>query len=124
MKVDRKDFLKEFGIKIRQLRQMNGWTQKQLAEMCGYKSGSSNSTINKIETGKSDISISKLIVFSEIFGVSTSYLLGEGDSSAETEKIAKENAMRIMRRKLNEKEQGELLRGLELYFTQKAVGEN
>ena len=123
MKTEREQFLKEFGTRIKQLRQMQGWTQKQLAEKCGYKSGSSNSTINKIETGKSDISISKLMGFAEIFGVSTSYLLGEGDAEAETEKIAKENAMRIMRRKLNEKEQGELLRGLELYFSQKAAGE-
>ena len=114
--------LADFGAKIKQLRKMNGWTQRELAEKCGYNSANSHSTINKIESGKSDIPITKLLTLAEVFGVSAAYLLGEDE--AEAKNLAQQNAMHIMDRKLSENEKKALMAGLELYFQSKGTGEN
>jgi len=117
-KMSKEIFLKDLGIKIKRLRLLNGWTQKELATRCGYKSRSSNSTINKIESGKTDVSVSKLMIMAELFGVSAAYLLGENEEEANS--LAQQNAIQIMDRKLNEEEKDALMRGLKLYFTNKA----
>ena len=118
------EFLAEFGARIKQLRTLKGWTQKELARRSGYNSGSSNSTINKIESGKLDLSISRLMDFSRIFGVSAAYLLGEGSGEEEAKSLAQQNAMNIMEKRLSEQEKDDLMRGLEFYFTQRFEAEN
>ena len=119
-----KHFLEEFGGRVRQLRILNGWTQREMAEHCGYTSANSHSTINKIEKGRSDISISKLMEISELFGVSASYLLGLDLGAEEASKIAQKNAMQIMNRKLTGKEREDLMKGLEYYFQSKSEVKN
>lgn len=47
----------EVGEKIKLLRQSKGWSQGKLAEKMGY---TSRSTINKIEAGVNDVSVSTL----------------------------------------------------------------
>ena len=47
----------EVGEKIRLLRQSKGWSQGKLAEKMGY---TSRSTINKIEAGVNEVSLSTL----------------------------------------------------------------
>ena len=58
---------------IRALREKQGMSQETLAARLGYKD---RSTIAKIESGKVDLSQSKLEAFAQVFGVSVLYLLG------------------------------------------------
>ena len=58
---------------IRALREKQGMSQEALALRLGYRDRSS---IAKIETGKVDLSQSKLTELSEIFGVTVHYLMG------------------------------------------------
>ena len=66
-------FIMTTGQIIKQLREERDMTQEQLAEKMGY---SHKSSINKIETGKSDLPQSKLVEFAKVFGVSPCDLLG------------------------------------------------
>jgi transcriptional regulator with XRE-family HTH domain len=62
----------ELSKRIIDLRESKNWTQTQLAE----KMGLSKSTMSKIESGYRKITTDELKLLSEIFGVSTDYLLG------------------------------------------------
>ena len=67
------------GKKVKQLREERGLTQEELAKKLGY---SHKSSINKIESGKADLTQSKIIEIARVFGVSPCYLLeveGEWD---------------------------------------------
>lgn len=71
--------------KIIKLRKQNGWSQEELAE----KTGVSRQAVSKWESAQSIPDIEKLILLSELFGVSTDYLLKE-DIREETGQILKE----------------------------------
>lgn len=58
---------------IRALREKQGMSQEALAARLGYKD---RSTIAKIESGKVDLSQSKLEAFAQVFGVSVLHLMG------------------------------------------------
>ena len=58
---------------IRALREKQGMSQEALAARLGYKD---RSTIAKIESGKVDLSQTKLEAFANVFGVNVLYLLG------------------------------------------------
>jgi len=60
---------------IRKLRKENGWTQEQLAQRVGYD----RSMIAKIETGKVDLSQSKILEFANVLGIDAGDLMGWGD---------------------------------------------
>lgn len=60
------------GDRIKQRRLELEWSQRELASKMGYN----HSTITRIETGKIDISQSKVMQFSEVLGVSIAYLMG------------------------------------------------
>lgn len=62
----------EIGEKIRNRRMELGWSQRDLAAKMGY---TNNSTIAKIEQGKTDVTQSRVIQFSKVLGVSIAYLL-------------------------------------------------
>ena len=59
--------------KIFNLRKKNGWSQEELAEKCGV----SRQSISKWESNLSTPEISKILLLSELFDVSTDYLLKE-----------------------------------------------
>ena len=61
---------------IKNLREKQGLSQEALAQRLGYRDRSS---IAKIESGKVDLSQSKLEQLSEVFGVSVHHLLGLSD---------------------------------------------
>lgn len=64
--------------RIKQLREENGWRQKDLAE----KSGVKLVTIQKLEGGYSDIYKAQFITLyniAKVFGVSVEYLVGVSD---------------------------------------------
>lgn len=117
--MDNSLFLKEFGARVRELRRINGWTQKELADRCGYTSDTSNSTINKIESGKSDISLTKLLSLAQVFDVSVSYLMGDGSSEKDRKSIAKRNVIRIMNERLSSEEKDEIIENLDIYFAER-----
>ena len=117
-KMEKDELLKELGTRIRKLRRIRGLTQWELAELCGYQSQSSNSTINKIEAGKSDVPVSKLLKLSEVLGVSVAFLMGEGSDEEEEKYFAKNNAMMLLKKKLSADEQDELIKGLQIYFNE------
>ena len=60
------------GDRIRIRRNELDWSQRELADKMGYN----HSTITRIETGKIDISQSRVVQFSEVLGVSIAYLMG------------------------------------------------
>ena len=62
----------KIGDRIKQRRMELDWSQRDLANKMGYN----HSTITRIETGKIDISQSRVIQFSEVLGVSIAYLMG------------------------------------------------
>ena len=59
--------------KILTLRKKNGWSQEELAEKCGV----SRQSISKWEGNLSTPELSKIVLLSELFQVSTDYLLKE-----------------------------------------------
>ncbi len=58
---------------IRDLRKQNKWTQEELAQKMGY---TDRSMIAKIESGKVDLSQSKILEFAKVFNVDPGDLMG------------------------------------------------
>lgn len=59
--------------RIKYLREINGWTQDELAERMGY---STKSSISKIETSGNDITLKKITKLAKVLHTSESYLMG------------------------------------------------
>lgn len=59
--------------RIKELRKEAGMTQEDLAHAMGYKD---RSMINKIESGKVDISQKKIIEFAHVLNTTPAYLMG------------------------------------------------
>ena len=57
--------------KIIELRKKNGWSQEELAEMLGV----SRQSISKWESAQSVPDMNRILKLSDIFGVTTDYLL-------------------------------------------------
>lgn len=73
----------EFGDKIKYYRELNGMTQEELAKRLGY---TSRSSIAKIETGNSDLPLSKVVAFARVFNVAPNDLLpSKNDMQTEIE---------------------------------------
>ena len=68
--------MKASGKRLKALRKQVGKTQEQIAEAVGLEPG----TISRIERGAKGMSIDSLLIFSEIYGVSTDYIL-KGDET-------------------------------------------
>lgn len=62
-------------MRLKELREINGLSQKQLAEKVGYKSN----TICRWERGERDPSSRNLIKLADLFNVSIDYLLERSD---------------------------------------------
>ena len=58
---------------IKRLREMRGLSQDQLAEMVGYRDRSS---IAKVESGRVDLTQSKIAAFAKALGVTPTQLMG------------------------------------------------
>lgn len=61
--------------RLRQLREVRGWTQQELADMCGVN----KLQVHRYETGITAPPADKLRRLAEVFGVSSDYLLGLTD---------------------------------------------
>ena len=69
------EILKIMATRIRELREQNGLTQKNMAEILGCTS----SHYQKIEYGKINIPTTTLAFLADYFNVSADYLLGRTD---------------------------------------------
>ena len=74
----------KIGERIKQRRQALKWSQRELANRMNYD----HSTITRIETGKIDISQSRVVQFSEVLGVSIAYLMGWEEEEKNNDLIA------------------------------------
>ena len=72
--------------KIMELRKKKGWPQEELAE----KLGISRQSVSKWESGASIPDLDKIIVISELFDVSTDYLLKDGIEEPAAKKAGSE----------------------------------
>ena len=81
--IEKEEFLKGFGIRVRQARTACNMTLEELANRLGYTSENARSTVQKIESGKSDLGASKTYAIAKVLGVSVSYLMGMEDNNAE-----------------------------------------
>lgn len=88
---------KEIGQKVKQLREKNNLSQKDLAEKLGYQS---DTAIHLIEKGKRSLSVEKLKELAEIFNVSASVLI---DDKVYSKDVDIKTALRTDSR-LNEKD--------------------
>lgn len=68
-----------FADKIIELRKKNGWTQEELAEMMNV----SRQSVSKWESAQSIPDLEKILKLSQLFGVSTDYLLKDSMDMAE-----------------------------------------
>ena len=78
--------MKASGKRLKALRKQVGKTQEQIAEAVGLEPG----TISRIERGAKGMSIDSLLMFSEIYGVSTDYILKGDKSVAPSDALLKE----------------------------------
>lgn len=75
--MDKKEFQKIVGSRIKKLRKAAGLTQKQLALMCGI----SQSYLADLEGGRFSPSLQKLSIIANALGVNPSELVRRGDES-------------------------------------------
>ena len=87
--------------KIILLRKRKGWSQEELAEQLGV----TRQSVSKWEGAQSVPDIQKIIQMSEIFGVTTDYLLKDEIEATKTEDITKIQNTHLIKRSLIEKNQ-------------------
>ena len=77
----------EFGQRIKELRTMKGLTQEELA----YRLNIGHVHMNSIECGRKGCSIDLILELSELFNVSTDYLLkGQVNTTGEMKEVVRE----------------------------------
>lgn len=97
--------------KIINLRKKNGWSQEELAE----KMNVSRQAVSKWEGAQSVPDLNKILLLSQIFGVSTDYLLKdeieeeEAEAQEETSYVVEEKGEQIPVRKVSMEEANEFL---------------
>jgi len=69
-------FLIAFGNRIKALRIKKQMSLDELARKCGYTSENARSSMQKIESGKSDISASKISLIAKALDTTEAYLMG------------------------------------------------
>jgi len=65
-----------FALRVREAREMRGWSQSDLAE----KSGLQPSAVSHFETGRRSPSFDNLKILADTLGVTTDFLLGRVES--------------------------------------------
>jgi transcriptional regulator with XRE-family HTH domain len=66
----KKDILKKFGDKVRELRLEKGWSQEQLAEETGFH----RTYIGMVERGERNLSLKNVEIFANTFKISMNLL--------------------------------------------------
>ena len=73
---EKQTFLKEFGYRVKQHRIEKEMSQEELANLVGYTSDNARSSIQKIESGKSDLPASKIRILAEVLNIPIEKLMG------------------------------------------------
>lgn len=85
--------------KIIQLRKQNGWSQEELAEQLGV----SRQAVSKWESAASVPDLNRILQMSELFGVSTDYLLKDGiEQAAPSEQVSDDGVLKITTEEAND----------------------
>ena len=85
------------GIKLKELRQRNGYTVSQLCDLLSM----STNTYSKYEREERDVSTDTLNKFADFYGVTTDYLLGrETGEPTPLDKLAAEFNMSALEKKI------------------------
>jgi transcriptional regulator with XRE-family HTH domain len=93
--------------RYKKLREVNNISQTEFAEKIGIK----QSSLSSIEKGTTNPSIDTVIATSNVFGVTTDWiLLGDGPNGS----TAKENHLLTLFQQLSEKDKEEILRIIEI----------
>lgn len=71
----RREILSRLGASIRSYRELAGYSQEDLANMCGYTTANARSTMSKIESGSSDLPVSKLWLIAKALDVHVTDLI-------------------------------------------------
>lgn len=90
---EKQDFLIAFGNRVREYRTQKQMSLDELARKCGYTSDNARSSIQKIESGKSDVPASKIRMIAKALDVPISAIMGwveEFDQRFDTEKLSAE----------------------------------
>jgi transcriptional regulator with XRE-family HTH domain len=110
-------FLKErcvrlitIGERIKNLREKRDWSQRELAKRTKLHT----SVLNRIENNLRPVKDEELVIFSDIFGVSSDYLLGN-DSTSKIEEEWYEGVQILQRanKKLTPKRKATMIRMIE-----------
>ncbi|MBL7917284.1 MAG: helix-turn-helix transcriptional regulator [Bacteroidia bacterium] len=67
----KKDILKKFGERVRELRLQNNWSQEELADQTGFH----RTYIGMVERGERNLSLKNIEIFAKKFGITLSELL-------------------------------------------------
>lgn len=64
------DILKDFGLRVKQLRLERNWTQQDLADRSGFH----KNYIGMVERGERNISLKNIEMLAEAFGITINHL--------------------------------------------------
>lgn len=73
--------MNSIGKNIRALRQQNGWSQNDV----GKRLGISIPAVSKIESGNTDINMSRVDQIAQVFGVTSQDIISHGEGSTNTD---------------------------------------
>ena len=104
--------------KIMQLRKKNGWSQEELAEQLNV----SRQSVSKWESAQSIPDLNKILAMSELFGVSTDYLLKDEISEISEEPIVEEKTISSDARFVSMEEANRFLDAKEITAPRIALG--
>ena len=88
---EKQTFLKEFGYRVKQHRIEKEMSQEELANLVGYTSDNARSSIQKIESGKSDLPASKIRILAEVLEIPVEKLMGWDHKKATEEDLQEWN---------------------------------
>ena len=109
------DEIKKVGQRVKEVRKSKGYSQEQLAKLCGYKG---KSMISRIEQGDRNFSITKLQAIANVLNIDIDYLLSGDDMEIIVEISAlekKRNHLIDLIKVMNEEELDRLIKFLEIY---------
>lgn len=106
--------VKNVGKRVKEVRKNKGYSQEQLAKLCGYKG---KSMISRIELGDRNFPINKLNAIADALNVKVEYLLTgrEFDILIESELESKKTKLIDQIKEMDEKEVDKLIKFLEMY---------
>lgn len=73
---ERREFLVQFGNRVKKYRTQKGMTLEELANRMGYTSDNARSSAQKIEAGKNDLPASKIRMLAQVLEVPVGVLMG------------------------------------------------